>query len=759
MALSIPVVLGPVNELMQLVCVQGGLPGATVTVSDETTRQVVAKGVAGGSGRDDLPLLGGATLAGGARLVGHQEWNGDSSPAVPTSLAVTVGPAPAPGDLGFVGSRSHLYTCGTHLWLTGAYPGAEAEVEWGGAVQGSAIANSDGARVALASGLPAGPVTIRQRIPAGAGPSANLNPDALPSPGGRQLPPPKINPPVIGCQTAVLVTDVFDGATVTLARSGGPAETAGFDMSGLWFGLARELEKGEKIHATQDFLRCERQGGQSPDAIVGDPAGVPAPQIVGPLCVGAASVRVVNGVPGALVHLSVGNQTFTGMVPQSADFADIFVGSLGAGNASAKQELCSVTSPASASVAVQTEPPVTPVTLPDPLFACGRTVHVTHAHPGAVLQVWADHGGSKAPISALTVVTAAEITVPVNPYLRPGDKVWVEEFGCADSASVSAEMPVQPPAVPAAPDVAAPVYSGTSVVTVKGVVPGALVEVYVAAAGTETWQFAGSTLAGTGTPVVGLNRVLRLRDMVRARQTICANQTQLGAIATVVVPPPSTPTNLSPANGSTGVGTKPTFTWKDGAIGTDGAATGYEVQLKDGGTTVVGLTAVGGPSWTPANDLGYSQPLTFQVRAVNASGKSDFAQTVVTTKPKPQPVAPTLTSYDVSTKTLKGQGFLASHAVYVRLSMVGNTVINSYGQGVPDTRDRLGIAATSDSSGAISVVVNPQTVLPALVLDDQIYLAGAASGEQLHFSANDARPNPADATGTLWSNTLTITAP
>jgi hypothetical protein len=558
----------------------------------------------------------------------------------------------------------------------------------------------------------------------------------------------------------VLVTGVFDGATVKLDRSNALEQTAAFDLPGLWFGVARPLAKGEKLHADQEFPRCERQGDPSGDQTVADPSGLPAPVVIEPLCTGAVSVRVLNLTPGALVHLQVDGTTYTGIAPQQANWGDFFVAALTGGHVSATQEACNVKSGPSNSASVEHQPPVTsPAEIPGPLVACARAVRIVKAHPGAVLQVWANHGGVNAPISDLAVVGSAELTVGVAPFLRQDDEVWVEQFGCSATSTKSALVKVLPTQQPTAPVIATPVYSGAATVVVKGVVPGALVEVYVATAGTETWRFAGAAIADGDSTTVGLQARLVLRDMVRARQTICGTQAAFGPSATAVVPPPAMPVNLKPANGSTGIGTRPTFTWSDGGAGTDAAATGYELQLLSGSSSVVGLTAVPAASWIAAADLGFHHTLTFQVRAVNASGRSQFAQTVVTTHDAPAPVAPLLTSYDVGTKTLKGTGFLHSQTVHVRLSMLGNYVTNSYGQNVTDTRNAFPIQVQSDANGAISAVINPDQVLSALVLDDTYYLHGAASGETMHWSANDGRQNPADLTGTLWSNTLNVTAP
>lgn len=146
------------------------------------------------------------------------------------------------------------------------------------------------------------------------------------------------------------------------------------------------------------------------------------------------------------------------------------------------------------------------------------------------------------------------------------------------------------------------------------------------------------------------------------------------------------------------------------------------------------------------------------MRAHNISGPSNnWASATFTTLKAPPPPPPFLTSYDVTTKTLKGAAFLANHAVHVRISLMGSSVQNSYGQWVPDGRDVF-VNFTSDAQGNLTAVINPLQVLPPLFVDDVVgYLTGCAPGETMNISANDERPNPGDVTGTLWSNTLHVT--
>jgi hypothetical protein len=95
----------------------------------------------------------------------------------------------------------------------------------------------------------------------------------------------------------------------------------------------------------------------------------------------------------------------------------------------------------------------------------------------------------------------------------------------------------------------------------------------------------------------------------------------------------------------------------------------------------------------------------------------------------PTPTAPVITSVTQSGNmfTVKGTGFLANHAVHIRV--VSNAA------GAPPSG--LFWNSSSDASGGINFGIN----LPCL------------PGIQLYFSANDERPNSQDLTGTLWSNT------
>lgn len=761
MPLCIPTIVGPVSELSTSLRVQGALPGATIlVVSVGANPRDTAKGIASG-GDDRISLLPGVTLQNNDILIALQELGGDKSPEPPKSLGLSVQDVPSiPNQLGHVGFLSHLYKCGEYLWITGAIPGTKVEVEFNGSIEGSTVALEDGARLKLSEGLPAGTVTAWQSIPAGKGPSVFGEPDAVAS---RQLPSPTIKQPVLGCQTAVLVSNVCDGATVTLQRGSGIVDVAGFDRNALWFKLSKPLDAGDAISLKQNlWIKCEQNSVFSPKVPVEKPQGVPAPVIIPPLCSGARFVRVANLTPGAIVFIEVNGIKYSGMAPPNSAVYDFMVDPLPVGAVTAIQELCSVSSPQS-SPAVKVDPrtaSIPGVKLLEPLYACSRAVFVEGVHPGAILQVWRSDNqtGKKAPISGFVAVYDTQAIIPVTPYLREKDKIWVLQWACDDTPIKSNAVEVLPHPKIEPPKIVEPVYSGTNSVVVDNAVPGALVEVYLSTQD-GVWELAGTAFASPKSmTAVALNAKLAIGNKLRVSQSICELRTQPEKIVTVVRPVPASPILEKPPQGATGVDRKPALSWRDPNAGQDGRADSYELEVKRGSTVIVPSTPITGTSFQIATELNYGANYTWQVRAKNTSGVSGFASSSFTVKPEPPPPPPVIDSYDRNTFTLKGKNFLPSHTVYVRLTVTGS-VINAYGTVINDLRTTFPLLQfTSDSAGNLSAVINPSNVLPALLIDDLgNYVYGCAPGEKLSFSAHDGRSNSSDITGILWSNTLTIT--
>jgi hypothetical protein len=761
MPLCTPTIVSPVSELSKSLRVQGALPGATIlVVSVGANPRDIAKDIASG-GDDRISLLPGVTLQNDDILIALQELGGDKSPKPPKSLGLSVQDVPsAPGQLGHVGFLSHLYKCGEYLWITGAIPGTKVEVEFNGSTKGSAIALEDGARLKLSEGLPAGTVTASQSIPAGKGPSVLGQPDSVTL---KQLPPPTIKQPVLGCQTAVLISNVYDGATVTLQRDSGIVDVAGFDSNALWFRLSKPLDKGDTISVKQNlWVKCEQNSVFSPKVPVDKPQGVPAPVIIPPLCSGARFVRVANLTPGALVSIQVNGTKYSGMAPPNSAMYDFMVDPLPSGSVTAMQELCSVSSPQS-SPAVKVDPQkanIPGVKLLEPLYACSRAVFVEGVHPGAILQVWRTDSqtGKKAAISSFVAVYDTQATIPVTPYLREKDKIWVLQWACNDTPieSNTAEV-LQHPKIDS-PIIVEPVYSGTTSVGVSNAVPGSLVEVYLSTQD-GVWELAGTAFASPkSTSAVALNTKLAVGNKLRVSQSLCELKAQSEKIATVIRPVPALPILDSPPQGATGVDRKPTLLWHENPGNSkDGGPDIDELEVRQGSTVIVPLTPVTGQSFQIATELNYATNYTWKVRAKNTSGTSGFASSSFTVKPEPPPPPPVIDSYDQNTLTLKGKNFLPSHTVYVRLQMGGIVIIPSSGKAVADLRLTINLLQfTSDSAGNLSAVIDPFYALPPLPLDTLgNYLFGCVAGEKLSFDANDGRQNSSN--NTLWSNKFTIT--
>jgi hypothetical protein len=196
-----------------------------------------------------------------------------------------------------------------------------------------------------------------------------------------------------------------------------------------------------------------------------------------------------------------------------------------------------------------------------------------------------------------------------------------------------------------------------------------------------------------------------------------------------------------------------TFSWTDPGAGSPRAATQWQFDLRSVDRT---------PSDTPENvspDPRVTVPLQQFATDYNVtiSGANDFVPTGPSDKwsfrtdpapapPKPPsplppttppPVIQSVAKQAAGVFAVKGTKFLPSHTVTIRVvnttPVAGNVFQSDFFQ------------ATSDGSGN---------------LDAKVSIPGIPSGLALAFSANDGRqvPPSVDATGTLWSNTVSITS-
>lgn len=483
MALLQPVVAGPLSELSTSVRVRGQLPGATVIVEAlGPSRRTVAKGVAT-SGDQRFPLLGGITLTRGDVLCAVQEAGGDHSdlPSVSQGMPVAAGPASS-ADLGPVHIATHLYACGKFVWIDGAVPGADVTLFASGAVLGSGRADEGMARFGLTNAIPpATEVVAHQSAPGlGPGPDVAQQSDAIPGASGQALPPPVMQPPQRGCDASVHVTGVFDGATVIIERRSGIVDTAGFDRDDLRFVLSKPLHEDDQLTIEQRVdVKCERPPARSGPITVGKLEPVDPPKVLSPLCAGATVVRVTGLRPGAIVHLAANQQVYDGAAPPDQTWLDCRVSPLTTDPVGATQELCGVTSAPSPPVTVDPHQDNVPApNVVGPLYSCTGSVSVTRAHRGAMLQVFARTLLGDVAVSDQVLAVNTNAVIGVAPLLGEGNLVFVRQWACSDKGSDSSDEPVVAHPAPGPVAVSGPLANGDLSVDVRGVLPGAVAEVY-----------------------------------------------------------------------------------------------------------------------------------------------------------------------------------------------------------------------------------------------------------------------------------------
>jgi outer membrane protein assembly factor BamB len=510
MTLLAPSVIGPVSECSKSIRVEGQISGATVKLFITGQAAAIGGGVATWSDQV-FPLNASVTLAHGHSVQATQTLAGQTSPLGP---GITV--QKKPPSVGVMAFQSHLYHCGTCVWLVGAVPGAEVTVKVGNALRGSTVSADGSARIGLNQAIGANDIlTIQQTACGMAGPPVNgPHPDPVPA-AKRQLPAPAMPGPLKQCDPAVLVTNVLEGATVTLNRTAAPPESACFDATGLWFLLSKPLMLNETVTAEQAYPRCDIPGTPTPPVKVGSAAPVPPPVVAEPLCAGQASVTVSDYQPGAQIeifqnHVSLG----IGQASEQPSFPFPVAPLTGGAVITARQTLCHLTSVDSNAVTVDAAPAAMPTPqVPGPLYACSSVVRVENLHVGARVYVFSTLLGAEI---GDTQAFATTVDVPVAPLLIQGDRIYAFQIGCGHTSHNSAPpQPVQHEPALHAPQVAGPLDDCMTAVPVSLVVPGAQVNIYV----NNAWR--GGTVLGGASGSVPISGRLHAEDAVVASQELC----------------------------------------------------------------------------------------------------------------------------------------------------------------------------------------------------------------------------------------------
>jgi outer membrane protein assembly factor BamB len=517
MPLLAPRVIGPLSECSSSVRVEGQLTGATVKLFIQGQAGSIGGGIASWSDQD-FPLNANVTLTPGLLVQATQTLGADTSPMGP-GISVQKKP-PKVGPVAF---QSHLYQCGRCVWLVGAVPGAKVDLTVANNPRGSTTSTDGNARIGLTQALGLTDILTAQQT-ACSMPGTPINgpqPDPVPAGPKRQLPSPTLPGPLKQCDPAVLVTNVFEGSTVTIKRSAGPTESACFDATGLWFILSKPLVLNETVTAQQDYPACEVVGTPTALVTVGTTAPVEPPVVLEPLCAGQTSVTVTDYKAGARIEIfQNGVSLGVGQAPDQPSFDFPVPPLVGGDVVTARQTLCGISSVDSNGVIVDPAPKDMPTPkVPGPLFECASVVRVENLHIGARVYVRSTLLGAE-----LGDVQAFDTTVdvPVAPLLIAGDHVFARQIGCGLTSHASAPpQPVQHAPALKTPQVVPPLDDCMAAVPVNQVVPGALVDVYV----NNAWR--GSAAAGGTSVSVPITGRLKVGDSVKARQRLCGQITRL----------------------------------------------------------------------------------------------------------------------------------------------------------------------------------------------------------------------------------------
>jgi hypothetical protein len=651
MKLAPPQVVGPISECNKSVRVQGQLTGSSVLIIRNGDKAHPIGTIKATWADMSVPLnnLPQGGLKPGDRLTAIQTLGSDTSAESPNVVLVQKFD---PASLNEVIFLSHLYTCSRHVLLGGLAPGATVMAGPNGA-RGSAEAVDGAAQLTIDPGLGANEQLAVSQVACGhSGPTIQGPiPDPPPKVGGVKSPTPSIAALTHACDRSIYLGGMVEGSEVTLIRSTTQPRIAGTYYQAAWFIFGSPpLQQGEHVSVGQQMIKCDMMPSDpSPVMTVLPAQPVPVPKVASPICAGANAVVIYGLTPGSQVRiLQDGNELALAEAPASS--FPITVPNLNPGvSISAQQERCGIWSnpsqPAvtvdatSAHVAVPqilTHSDTSLDTPQPPLVACADVVGVGFDDggwdkPWTWLTVFSKKFGQ---ISASTYINIFS-SIKVSPVLQAGDKIHVVRSGCGGSVVQSTEVDVVMPPDLGIPQITQPVPAGQSSIRIQGIVPGAIVEVYL------NGKFVRSFDFGQEIVWCDLGVMLQIGDHVNARQILCNRATAILPQNDVVVvkPYPLAPVNLHP-NGGT-VGTKPTLTWEDPGKGQPRKAEHFRItyQTANSGQTFI-VTKDDTPSYTFTSDLPYSTYVDWTVVGVSSTGQgpnSVDATFTVEDQPAPPP--------------------------------------------------------------------------------------------------------------------------
>lgn len=515
-----PKIKAVVSTCSKNILVEGQLSGSTVKVYQNAVN-LIGQTISN-SGEVWVPINAGVILAQGDKITATQTLGPDTSPQTPAPMEVQAVPAAPPAPI----FKSHLYACGSCLWLGGLVSGASYKIIGQDKLtgldelRGQGSTSGGDAHVVLNQPLWPGEKLRASQDACGLGSvEANAQPaDMYPAP---ILPPPVVKEPLFKCDTNVYGEKGVPGAAVYLKREKNGAIiqlTQQCSLGGANFWAIPILDAGEQVVMWQEFAggkkenECATRSPNSVVAIVNDVTLIDPPVVLEPLCAGGVVVTLTKLRPGAKVTIFHDGKEYIGQSSGNGP-QDFMVEPLTGGKTvHAVQEQCGHTSGESNKVPVNMlEEDMPPPVVQDPLFSCTDTVHVSNIHSGALVMVFSKSIG----LIGQAWIYDDEANILITPALVEGDVIYAIQQGCGKISGKSNEVKVQKTVEFNPPEIVKPLYDCGNHVWVKNVVPGAIVEVYV------NGVFAGQATIADEEGSVAVFNDLNLGDKVKVRQRLC----------------------------------------------------------------------------------------------------------------------------------------------------------------------------------------------------------------------------------------------
>lgn len=580
-----PVVNGPIVTTSDKALVSGALAGATVEL--RVGGAAVGSKVAVTNGNLWVPLT--RTLSVGEMVIAIQSLGGITSQPSNTPVPVLAVPSPLPAPV-FASPMSQFMS---HVLLGGLVPGAKAEVSNGPTLAGAITATAPSGWVPVNPAvLAAGAVLDAvQKLGAQTSPAATSN--KLVAINARVVPLPKIEQPVLACNTALHVLECIPAADLVSENAGN---------STLWTTIAADYwATGAvefKLGPLKVFQRLPGAGTRSADVVLTvAPAVAPGKPVLQPFCPDAKRVAVSGLNPGGVLTLwkriwdqeaeteigSIG----IGKETEQVDLPEVVGGSGPVMAIVARQSSCGLTGPSGSATefarpgsgAVLPEPPK----IVAPLYDCARAIPCESL---ALVPVRLVSARSGLPLSDWMVPMAQGALLSTWFPLVADDVIRIEQSGCGAPARSGDERVNPLPSPLPAPTITQPVRPGATAVKATGFLPGARAHLMV------DWVVRASIAVWRKDDIFHLGSGLAEDAKLWAFQTLCTKSSRQEG-PPVVVTKGQLSVEVIPSLVSGGVPASIIVNVRDGADGK--ALNGLSVQI--GGVTV-GLSGTA-CNWTP----------------------------------------------------------------------------------------------------------------------------------------------------------------